>query len=238
MYDLKPFARDVFLIEGQRVRDTGIWFDTRMCVIKLSSGALWLNSRVPIPPATVSQVKALGRVGFLVAATPRHAWRLQKAHELFPVAELWVTPQINSRFKLMMVLPEKELRFDGILDNDPPAAWADDMDQLLFLGNRLIKEVFFFHRKSGTLIMDDMIQSHPAVKGKPFLNTLMKLEGAATGWAVGRDIRWTFTNRKAARQSLERLLSWDFDKLVIAHGPCIEKNAKQVVEVAFHWLMH
>ena len=39
-----------------------------------------------------------------------------------------------------------------------------------------------------------------------------------------------------ARESLEKLLSWDFDKLIIAHGICIEKDAKPFVERAFRWL--
>ena len=38
-----------------------------------------------------------------------------------------------------------------------------------------------------------------------------------------------------ARESLEKLLSWDFDKLIIAHGICIEKDAKPFVERAFRW---
>jgi hypothetical protein len=38
-----------------------------------------------------------------------------------------------------------------------------------------------------------------------------------------------------ARESLEKLLSWDFDKLIIAHGICIEKDAKPFVERAFQW---
>ena len=38
------------------------------------------------------------------------------------------------------------------------------------------------------------------------------------------------------KKSLRKLLSWDFDRLVIAHGPCIEKNAKAFVEQAFRWL--
>jgi hypothetical protein len=28
------------------------------------------------------------------------------------------------------------------------------------------------------------------------------------------------------------------DKLIIAHGACIEKDARPVVEWAFHWLRH
>ena len=34
----------------------------------------------------------------------------------------------------------------------------------------------------------------------------------------------------------QRLLSWDFDRLIIAHGPCIERDAKAFVTQAFRWL--
>jgi hypothetical protein len=67
---------------------------------------------------------------------------------------------------------------------------------------------------------------------------LFKLAGVASpDGGVPRDIRMTFTNRNLARRSLDRLLSWDFDRLIIAHGPCIEKDAKPFVREAFRWLM-
>jgi hypothetical protein len=34
-------------------------------------------------------------------------------------------------------------------------------------------------------------------------------------------------------QRFEKLLAWDFDKLIIAHGGCIERDAKPFVERAF-----
>jgi hypothetical protein len=53
---------------------------------------------------------------------------------------------------------------------------------------------------------------------------------------VSADMKIAFLNRSLARQSLERLLSWDFDKLIIAHGECIESGAKQYLKRAFRWL--
>jgi len=32
-------------------------------------------------------------------------------------------------------------------------------------------------------------------------------------------------------------MSWDFDKLVVAHGVCVKRDAKAFVERAFRWLM-
>jgi hypothetical protein len=100
-------------------------------------------------------------------------------------------------------------------------------------------EVIFFHKQSHTVILDDLIKIHPIVKGKSLVNALFRLEGVASPHGgVGLEIRLTFTDRNLARLSLEKLLSWDFDKLIIAHGPIIEKDAKPFVERAFHWLSH
>ena len=129
------------------------------------------------------------------------------------------------------------LPFTGILDDESPRAWKNDFDQLPFKGNPLIEEVLFFHKPSRTVIMDDLIQIHPRVEGKHLRNALFKLEGVLSPYGgVGLDIRLSFVRRNLARQSLQKLLSWDFDRLIIAHGPCIEKDARAFVERAFRWL--
>jgi len=121
----------------------------------------------------------------------------------------------------------------------PCQGWVNDFEQLTFKGNPWLKEVIFYHKESRTVIMGDLIQVHSIVKGKPLRNTLMKFEGVThPDGGVGLDIKLTFTNRNLARRSLERLLSWDFNRLIIAHGSCIEKDAKQFVEKAFQWLKH
>jgi hypothetical protein len=98
-------------------------------------------------------------------------------------------------------------------------------------------EVLFFHKRSQTVILDDLIQIHLPAKTKPLRNALFRLAGVASPHGgVPLDIRMSFTERSLARRSLEKLLSWDFDKLIIAHGPCIEKDAKPIVEGAFRWL--
>jgi len=126
-----------------------------------------------------------------------------------------------------------------MLKDTPPSDWSLDFDQLAFQGNPLIEEVQFFHQASRTVILGDLIQVHPSVKGKLLRNALFQLEGVASPpGGVGLDFRLSFTNRKLARRSLDKLLSWDFDKLIIAHGACIEKDAKPFVEQAFHWLRH
>jgi len=93
--------------------------------------------------------------------------------------------------------------------------------------------------KSGTRCFPDaeLWAPHPIATGKPILNALWKVAGIAyPHGGVPCDIRLSFTDRNLARRSLEKLLSWDFDKLIIAHGVCIKKDARPFVEQAFRWL--
>ena len=230
---LQAFAKNVWIADGPDVRDMGVMFTTRMTIVKLANGSCWVESPVPVPFDTLKDIAALGPVKYLVAATPRHVWRLDGWHTLFPEAQLW-TARTTS-----FTLKKGNLPMTGILGDTPDQGWADDFDQLAFKGSSSIEEVLFFHRQSRTVILDDLIQTHTIKKGKPFLNALLKLSDAIDPHGgVGIDMRLTFTNRGLARRSLEKLLSWDFDKLIIAHGPCIQKDAREFVERAFRWLAH
>lgn len=232
MPHLQAFAKDVWIADGPNVRGFGVMFTTRMVVVKLSDGSLWVESPVAVPFDTLQRINQLGPVRYLVASTPRHFWRLEGWHTLFPEAQLW-----SSRITLL-TLRKRPLPLTGVLGDEPPQAWGDDLDQLVFKGNALLDEVLFFHKRSGTVILDDLIQIHPILKGKPFRNALFKLEGVGSPHGgVGLDIRLSFTHRNLARRSLEKLLSWDFDKLIIAHGDCIKKDAKPFVREAFRWLV-
>jgi len=232
MPELHVLGRNLWVVDGPLVRDMGILFTTRMAIVKLTDGSLWVESPVPVPFETLERITALGPVRFLVAATPRHVWRLEGWHTLFPDAQLWASRTTP------FTLRKARLPMTGILGDAPDQAWADDLDQIVFKGNPLIAEVLFFHRESRTVILDDLIQVHRIVKGRPIRNALFKLGGVAASYGgVALDIRMSFIHRGAARRSLRRLLAWDFDKLIIAHGPCIEKDAKQFVERAFRWLV-
>jgi hypothetical protein len=231
MASLQAFGDAVWIVDGPDVRDFGVLFTTRMTIVRLSDGSLWVSSPVSVPFDTLKRIADLGPVKYLVAATPRHVWRLDAWHALFPNAELWI-PRATP-----FTLGSGHLPFAGTLGDEPRPDWAADFDQLAFKGSALIEEVLFFHRASRTVILDDLIQIHPVVKGQPLRNALFRLEGVASPrGGVGLDIRLSFANRHVARRSLHKLLSWDFERLIIAHGVCIEKDAKAFVERAFEWL--
>jgi len=230
MSDLEAFAENIFLMDGPPVHAAGIPFPTRMIIVQLADGALWVNSPVHVTEEAKEQISDLGPVKYLVSPTKLHLWRLEEWHGLFPEAELWGTEQVPDEFK--------HLPLTGVLDDVPSRGWAEDIDQVIFRGNLFLEEAAFLHKRSRTLIVADFIQNHVLVKGRPLRNTLYRLAGVVyPNGGVPLDIRLSTIHRSLARQAAEKLLSWDFDKLIIAHGVCLRENARPFVERAFRWLV-
>jgi hypothetical protein len=127
-----------------------------------------------------------------------------------------------------------------MLGDTPPQAWKADIGQLLFRGSRVLTEAEFFHRHSRTLIMADFIQNFQPYQGRALRNALLRFGGILQGGAP-RDLRLSFVGRRhteLGRESLFKLLAWDFDKLVPAHGDCVDEDAKSFVERSFRWLQN
>jgi Domain of unknown function (DUF4336) len=227
----RQFGERLVVVEGPMVRDMGMPFPTRMTVAVLADGSLWIESPVSVSYETLTRLTDLGPVRYLVSNTPRHVWRLDSWRALFPDAEFWAaraTPATLNHSKLPLA--------GNLGERLPVAAWADDLDQVAIKGSRLIEEVCFLHRPSRTLIVGDLIQVHELHPGQVFANALKRAGGvAAPGGGTSLDIRASFWDRKALRASARRLLDWEFDNLVLAHGPCLSKGAKPFVESALAW---
>ncbi|MCA9698453.1 MAG: hypothetical protein KC431_13065, partial [Myxococcales bacterium] len=148
--------------------------------------------------------------------------------ERFPEATSWAGPGLAQRV---------ELRFDHELGEVAEPCWAEDLDQLLFAGSKFLPETVFFHRLSRSLIITDIFQSHEPQSDGWFWRTVKRLNAiAAPEGGAPRDWRLTVRDRKTARASRDRMLAWDFDRLVITHGRCTPTGAHPQVERAFAWL--
>jgi hypothetical protein len=85
MPNLEEFAENLWMIDGSPIRNFGIPLPTRMIVMKLTNGPLWVNSPVSTPTKELDRIKALGPVRYLVAPTQLHLWRLEECQDSFPV---------------------------------------------------------------------------------------------------------------------------------------------------------
>ena len=67
LHSLKPIATGVWIVDGGWTRFYGIPFPTRMTVIRLGDGGLWVHSPVGDENGLFDAVAALGAVRHLVA---------------------------------------------------------------------------------------------------------------------------------------------------------------------------
>jgi hypothetical protein len=75
----------------------------------------------------------------------------------------------------------------------------------------------------------------PGAKGRARL--FHWLVGAAPGrFGPHRLIRAGIRDRAAARRSLERILEWDFDRVVMSHGAVLERGGRARLRECFAFL--
>ncbi len=228
MGTLTPLGENLWVADGPTAIDLLVVpYPTRMTIVRLPSGGLWLSSPVKLPYERLQEVLGLGEVTHLVSATPRHHWRLEPWHTLFPEATLWSCA--TGPFTLgKRTLPATRLT------ERTPADWEGALEQAVYPGYGF-EETTFFHPASRTLLVEDIIQSHEP-RRSALVNAAVRVGGIGEDGGVPRDIR-AITRRKEARAWAARVLSWDFDRLVMAHGPVVETGAKAYVERMFAWLL-
>ena len=147
---LQPFGEHIWIADGGEAEVAGFRYPTRMVIIRLVDGGLWLWSPVDHSVALGAAVAALGEVRCLVAPNALHHLYLGAWRQAFPLARLYAAPGLRPR--------RPDLVFDADLSGAPPPEWADDIDQVLVTGNRITTEAVFHHRASATVIFTDLVQ--------------------------------------------------------------------------------
>jgi len=104
-------------------------------------------------------------------------------------------------------------------------------------GNLITTEVVFFHITSGTVLFTDLIQQLPASSLSGWRALVAKLDlMVGPEPQVPRKFRVAFTNRRAARDAVGRIFAWPAEKVLMAHGTPVEKDARAFLRRAFQWL--
>jgi hypothetical protein len=226
---LNPFGDEVWTADGADVVVAGFHYPTRMAVIRLSQQRLFIWSPIPLTDALRAEVDALGQVRHIIAPNSLHHLFLPEWEAAFPAAKVCAPPGLRKK--------REDIAFDADLGNAPDPNWAREIDQVLMQGNLITTEVVFFHVKSGTVLFTDLIQQLPANSLSGWRALVAKLD-LMTGPepAVPRKFRVAFTNRRAAREALQRIYAWPAKKVLMAHGTPVENDAPAFLRRAFGWL--
>ncbi len=227
-YPLVEFVPGTIWLCEYPVHYGGLDFLSRMAVLRLQDGSVLLHSPCEIDQGLKASIAALGPVRAIIAPGTFHHLHVPSAQAAFPAAETYICPGIERK--------RPELRFDWILGDTSPPAWAEEMDQVLVRGNRIIWEVAFCHKPSKTLLLVDLIE-----------NIGDKTRGAGPGLKLWWKLVFRMWNRPRpapeyqmgwkdkgpARESLEKILAWDFERIVLSHGDLIDADGKAAAREAW-----
>ena len=205
----------------------GMHLGHRMTVAQLADRKLWLHSPVEYSRALAEELGALGEIAHIVAPSVMHDTYL----------EAWNAAQPQARFHAAPGLApaRTDLRFTDVLDDTPPPAWAGLIAQHVMRGMPRVNEVVFLHRPSRTLILTDLVFN--LGPDMPFLSrVLLKLNDCDCKFAVSRLLKSTIKDRGALRRSLDHVLAWDFDRVIVSHGANVESEGKPRLREAFAFL--
>ncbi|MGF1452031.1 MAG: hypothetical protein ACFB21_08175 [Opitutales bacterium] len=190
----------------------------RVTLIRLKNKKLVVHSTAPFSAEDVDQIRALGEPAAMADATNFHDTFARQGRAAFPDVRYFAPPG----FPLTRDLGAEA--FEAGTD-----IWGDELQWHTIDGLWGLNETACLHPASRTLILADMFVNFPRATGWTrffFRHLVFVRRWPEIDWLFRSAIR----DREAFGQSVQTILSWDFDRLIPAHGDIIDTGAKPVME--------
>lgn len=225
-YKLKQFGENIWIVDGGEIISFyGLPFTTRMTIIKLPNGDLWIHSPINLPAELKQEIDNLGTVKHIIAPNKIHYWYIDEFKSAYPSATVYASPGVRKRAAKY----KPKIHFDKDLIGTNPATWKNQIEQVFIEGSRFMDEVVFFHKISKTLVVTDFIENFEASKINPFFRVIAWIGGALHpngGTTIDQQLAF-LGNRKKLQSSVQKILEFEIEKIILAHGKCITKNGKE-----------
>ncbi|MBW2414483.1 MAG: DUF4336 domain-containing protein [Deltaproteobacteria bacterium] len=212
------------LVIDRPLRVAGLPLGTRTTAIRLSTGGLWVHSPGPLDDAARAALEKRGPVRALVAPNAMHHLFLPENAAAFPDAQVWAAPGVRAKRKEIANIHE--------LGGSAPGLWSADLQQVAIEGIPRLTEYAFFHAASRTLLLTDLcFNVHHSDSW--LTRTFMRLNRAWQRFGPSRMMRSMIRDKAALRGSLDRVLEWDFDRVVVTHGEVLAGGGRDALRDAF-----
>jgi hypothetical protein len=238
--EYKPFGSNIGITDGpfEYVSVIGMklpWpFTTRMTIVQLPNGDLFLHSPIAYNATLAKQLESQGRIRHLISPNRGHYAHIGEWARAFPDAITWASPRVRQRARSQRI----DIHFERDLGPQAPEQWRDAMDQAIIPG-AVLDEVVFFHRRSKTLILADTIMNFELERMRQPYRLIARLCGIyAPSGGMPADLRLAlWPKRQEVRPAYERVLAWEPERIILSHGRCFETNGTAAIRRAFSWAL-
>ena len=203
----------------------GLRLGTRMTVVRLPGGELWVHSPIPLDEALRDELRELGPVAHVVAPNLYHHLHVGPLAAAFAGARVHAPPGLRRK--------RTDLRSDADLGDG--ASFGGVLTGFAIAGTWL-EEVVFHHRPSNLLICADLLQNFTRPCPHLLTRAYLKLGGVDQRPGVEWFLRVMFRDRARARAGVDAVLATGFDGIVLAHGEPIAAGGREVLAASYVWL--
>ncbi|MEH1827328.1 MAG: hypothetical protein V7L22_18520 [Nostoc sp.] len=99
-----------------------------------------------------------------------------------------------------------------------------------------LNECVFFHVKSRTLIVTDTV-FHFDDRCSPSIRLIAKLLGAYNQLRPSLLEKFATLDKVKVKRSIQQLLTWNFERVIMAHGSIIEQDGKPQFKTGYEWFL-
>jgi len=214
----------LFVVEGRWKRSP---FERKMAVFLLATGEVAVHSPIAMDEAGMTALEAIGRPSWILVPNTGHSSDASWYADRYPAARVLVPAAARAK------LFEKVRRIDGSLDEDWPESFHGEVAVIPLNGTR-IGEVAFVHGPSRTLVLTDAV-FHYRDRDLPWLaRTFMRANRGYDRFGPTRIFTSFFIqDREAFHASIDALLEYDFDRVIMSHGRMLDSGGKDAIREAF-----
>lgn len=198
---------------------------TRMTVVRLRDGSLWVHSPIVPTHELIEELQNVGTVRYVVAPN--------KTHHLFFLAFLNAHPSAQGFIAAGLGSKRPDLSRFPHASHEAP--WGPEIEGFFVEGLPSLNETVWFHSDTGTLILTDLLFCFSeATRGVTGL--VAKLLGVHGKLGMSRTMKLSTKDKQAMARSVLPLLSLPVQRVIVAHDQIIDEQPVQKLVQAFAWL--
>ncbi|MGD1855695.1 MAG: DUF4336 domain-containing protein [Leptolyngbyaceae cyanobacterium] len=231
---LRKIGQGIWVAE-QPLKYFGLNVGTRMTALRLANGELAIISPIQAIDGVLNQLSELGPVKHIIAPNLYHYLFAAEFKQRYPEAVFWAASGLESK--------KPELPIDRVIEYNTKVL-LDGLECLLFSGFRTLgvtgfdalNEYVFLHGASRTLILTDAAfhfdESFPIAT-----RLVTRVIGGYQRLSPSILEKIATTDKAKVRASVEQVLAWDFERVVMAHGSIVEQNGKEKLKQGYEWFL-
>jgi hypothetical protein len=209
----------------QPLRFGPITLTTRMTVLRLRDGSVWVHSPITPTPELQAAIAAIGPVRYVVAPN--------KSHHLFFLPFLQAHPAAQGYVAAGLQAKRPDLRRYAQLPPDPP--WGAELAGFHIDGLPILDETVWYHHDTGSLIVTDLLFCFSRAN-RGLTAGVARLLGVYGRLGMSRTMKLATRDKHALARSVAPLLELPLQRVILAHDQIVDTRPGEQLAQALAWL--